>query len=105
MFRRRGARSDVPPTPVESSGAAPAAALAEPDEPGDVAVPEPEHEPESLDEAAIGRLAQLVGEDLTGPPAAPAPVTDPEALQDERLIRAAQRGELASFNALVVRHE
>jgi len=30
---------------------------------------------------------------------------DPEAQQDERLIRAAQGGDLASFNALVVRHE
>jgi RNA polymerase sigma-70 factor, ECF subfamily len=30
---------------------------------------------------------------------------DPEARHDERLIRAAQGGELASFNALVVRHE
>src|SRR5688500_11045342 len=30
---------------------------------------------------------------------------DPEALLDERLIRAAQKGELASFNALVFRHE
>lgn len=30
---------------------------------------------------------------------------DWEAAHDERLLRAAQRGELASFNALVVRHE
>ena len=30
---------------------------------------------------------------------------DPEAIQDERLMRAAQAGELAAFNALVVRHE
>lgn len=44
-------------------------------------------------------------------PAAPEAVepyraaVDPEALHDERLIRAAQKGELASFNALVIRHE
>ena len=37
------------------------------------------------------------------PPDAVAP--NAEALVDERLIRAAQAGELASFNALVVRHE
>lgn len=30
---------------------------------------------------------------------------DPEQLQDERLVRAAQSGDLPSFNALVVRHE
>jgi RNA polymerase sigma-70 factor (ECF subfamily) len=34
-------------------------------------------------------------------PAAP----DAAALEDERLIRAAQRGDLAAFNALVTRHE
>src|SRR5688572_1231044 len=37
--------------------------------------------------------------------AAAAAPADDEALHDERLVRAAQKGELASFNALVVRHE
>lgn len=37
-------------------------------------------------------------------PPLPEPV-DPEARQDERLIRAAQQGDLPSFNALVTRHE
>src|SRR4051812_12236996 len=33
------------------------------------------------------------------------PALDPEAAQDERLVRAAQAGDLSSFNALVARHE
>jgi RNA polymerase sigma-70 factor (ECF subfamily) len=32
-------------------------------------------------------------------------VSDPAAAEDERLIRAAQRGDMASFNALVERHQ
>ncbi len=40
----------------------------------------------------------------SSPPPAPAEV-DAEALHDERLIRAAQGGDLPSFNALVTRHE
>jgi RNA polymerase sigma-70 factor (ECF subfamily) len=44
-------------------------------------------------------------EALPAEPAAAAAPVDPESAQDERLIRAAQRGDLASFNALVVRHE
>ena len=39
------------------------------------------------------------------PPAAPTQPAAPAADADERLVRAAQRGELASFNALVARHE
>ncbi|HYI25141.1 MAG TPA: sigma-70 family RNA polymerase sigma factor [Thermomicrobiales bacterium] len=39
------------------------------------------------------------------PVAGSAPQPSPEDLQDERLIRAAQAGDLDSFNQLVVRHE
>jgi RNA polymerase sigma-70 factor, ECF subfamily len=39
------------------------------------------------------------------PPAEPESDFDSEARHDERLIRAAQDGDLPSFNALVVRHE
>jgi RNA polymerase sigma-70 factor (ECF subfamily) len=44
-----------------------------------------------------------VGPASAGRPAAGG--QDREAAHDERLLRAAQRGELASFNALVARHE
>jgi RNA polymerase sigma-70 factor, ECF subfamily len=103
MFRRRGARPAAPPPPVESpeDGGAQATAVADPDEPGDLGAPEPD----ALDPEALDRLARIVGEDVAAQTSDPAPLTDPEALQDERLIRAAQAGELASFNALVVRHE
>lgn len=45
--------------------------------------------------------------DETAPATAPedAALLDDEARQDERLVRAAQAGDLPSFNALVVRHE
>jgi RNA polymerase sigma-70 factor (ECF subfamily) len=93
MFRRRSARPDEPPGPVESAlNGTPAAAVVDPDDPGDVGL-------------SRGVRCPLLD-------SSPAPlldssdaVLDQDALHDERLIRAAQGGELASFNALVVRHE
>jgi RNA polymerase sigma-70 factor, ECF subfamily len=48
----------------------------------------------------MGRLRQK--DVVDAEPDAP---VDPEAAQDERLIKAAQSGDLPSFNALVTRHE
>jgi RNA polymerase sigma-70 factor (ECF subfamily) len=51
------------------------------------------------------RRAESTDESAEAPSAAPDADLDPEARHDERLIRAAQAGDLPSFNALVVRHE
>src|SRR5215212_5248904 len=53
----------------------------------------------------LRRRAEPIDEPAGGPPVASEAVLDPEAQHDERLIRAAQGGDLPSFNALVVRHE
>lgn len=79
MFRRRQPRAPEPP---ESVGA-----VAAPVEWGEPA--------RATTEAGISAHAAVD----------PAAEQDAEAAQDERLMRAAQRGELAAFNALVTRHE
>jgi len=52
---------------------------------------------------APAALVEPVGARAPGSDGRPEP--DEEARHDERLVRAAQSGELASFNALVARHE
>jgi RNA polymerase sigma-70 factor, ECF subfamily len=51
------------------------------------------------------RRDEPTGESADPSPEEPESNLDPEARHDERLIRAAQGGDLHSFNALVVRHE
>jgi RNA polymerase sigma-70 factor (ECF subfamily) len=53
----------------------------------------------------LRRRAEPADVPLDGPSADPESDLDPEAQHDERLIRAAQAGDLPSFNAVVVRHE
>lgn len=53
----------------------------------------------------LRRRAEPTDEPAGAPPVEAEPALDPEAQHDERLIRAAQGGDLPSFNALVVRHE
>jgi len=81
MFRRRAA------APPPKASAAPAGV--------GVAVPTASQAPGSPGSSPAG---------ATAGPALP-PQEAAEAAHDERLLRAAQRGELASFNALVGRHE
>jgi RNA polymerase sigma-70 factor (ECF subfamily) len=100
MFRRRSARPVEPPGPVESAPNGTLAAVVEPGETGDVAVAGTDE----LAPEALERLACIVGDDQAVR-LEQATALDQDALHDERLIRAAQAGELASFNALVVRHE
>jgi RNA polymerase sigma-70 factor (ECF subfamily) len=53
----------------------------------------------------LRRRAEAIGDSADAPPVDDRAELDPEARHDERLIRAAQDGDLPSFNALVVRHE
>ena len=80
MFRRRQSRESVSPEAMGAVATSPNLG-------------------ESVD--ALTRSPTVGSHAAAGAPAE----RDAEALQDERLMRAAQRGELAAFNALVVRHE
>jgi RNA polymerase sigma-70 factor (ECF subfamily) len=95
MFRRRTSRPVEPGPSSQASVVAYTAPPAHDPQTEAAVVSEPEADPTDAEDKAVAP-ASGTGPDEPG---------DSAALQDERLIRAAQRGELASFNALVVRHE
>src|SRR5215204_3799381 len=105
MFRRRNAQPKSVPTeaPARDSviaGWDPAA----PDETPVATVSAAPDISSELDDAEQALIADLIEpEDLAEPAASTTQAA--EVLIDERLVKNAQRGELASFNTLVTRHE
>ena len=94
MIRRRAEQPSAPVSPVDPPSPVPAASA--------VLDREDAIDARPID-ASDGPLADPgIGVETAG---TAVDRVDAEVLHDERLIRAAQKGELASFNALVLRHE